>query len=53
MGIGKAGIEGKNAVQELGTPEKVKRRIHEVEGLLALQITGDDRRDATENSTAC
>jgi cellobiose phosphorylase len=27
MGIGKAGVEGKKAVQELGTPEKVKEEI--------------------------
>jgi cellobiose phosphorylase len=40
MGIGKAGIEGKNAVQELGTPEKVKEEFTKLKDYWHSRLRG-------------
>jgi cellobiose phosphorylase len=40
MGIGKAGIEGKNAVQELGTPEKVKEEFTKLKDYWHARLRG-------------
>jgi cellobiose phosphorylase len=40
MGIGKAGVEGKNAVQELGTPEKVKEEFTKLKDYWHSRLRG-------------
>ena len=40
MGIGKAGIEGKNAVQELGTPKKVKEEFTKLKDYWHSRLRG-------------
>jgi N,N'-diacetylchitobiose phosphorylase len=40
MGIGKAGIEGKNAVQELGTPKKVKEEFTKLKDYWHARLRG-------------